>query len=153
MSRLEKSAWVNLAVVIACILIGSIGFLVLVRMNAKGVGNIIVVFVVACVSGLGSYLMRRKRGFEAHLDERERLIYKRSLEWATVAALAFLACICIVPFFVLGAQNVVGVYYFPVVFLSTLFAAQFVHSAAILVQCARENHDAQYGQETKGEPS
>ncbi|MBN1361321.1 MAG: hypothetical protein JW993_12045 [Sedimentisphaerales bacterium] len=143
MSKLEKAAWVNLAVVIACVLIGSIGFFALTRMNARGVGNIIVVFVVACVSGLGTYLMRRKRGFEAHLDERERLIYKRSLEWAFVAAIAFLACICIVPFFVLGGQNVIRVYYLPVVFLSTLFAAQFVHSAAILVQSAREDDDAQ----------
>lgn len=142
-SKLEKAAWVNLAVVIACVLIGSIGFFALTRMNARGVGNIIVVFVVACVSGLGTYLMRRKRGFEAHLDERERLIYKRSLEWAFVAAIAFLACICIVPFFVLGGQNVIRVYYLPVVFLSTLFAAQFVHSAAILVQSAREDDDAQ----------
>jgi len=143
MSSLQKSAWFNLVGVIVCVLIGGIGFLVLTRMNARGVGNIIVVFVAGCVSGLVTHLVWRKRGFEARLDERERLIYKRSLEWAASAAVAFLACICIVPFFVLGGQNVIRVYYLPLVFLSTLFAAQFVHSAAILVQCAREGDDVQ----------
>lgn len=143
MSKLQKTAWFHLAVVIACVLIGGICFFALTRMNAKGVGTIVVVFVVACVSGLGTYLVRRKRGFEAHLDERERLIYKRALEWAFVATIALLAGICIVPFFILGGQSVIGVYYLPVIFLSTLFAAQFVHSAAILVQCAREDDDAQ----------
>ena len=53
-----------------------------------------------------------------------------------------LAGICIVPFFVLGGRNVICVYYLPVVFLSTLFTAQFVHSAAILVQCALEDDNA-----------
>lgn len=143
MSKLQKAAWFNLIVVTGCVLIAGTGFLALTYLNARGVGDIAVVFGVGCVSGLVSHLVWRKKGFEARLDERERLIYKRSVEWAASTVFVFLACICIVPFFVLGGQNVIRVCYLPLVFLSTLFAAQFVHSAAILVQCAREDDDGQ----------
>jgi hypothetical protein len=143
MSRLQKAAWFNLVFVIGCAVFAGTGFLVLTYMNARGVAGIVAFFVVGCVSGLVSHLVWRKRGFEAHLDERERLIYRRSLEWAAFAAIVFLCGMCIVPFFVLGGRSVIRVYYLPVIFLSTLFATQFVHSAAILVQCAWEDDDAQ----------
>jgi uncharacterized membrane protein YfcA len=141
-SKLPKAAWFNLTGMIVCVLVSSLGFVALTRTNARGVTYIVVVFVVGCVSGLGAYLVSRKRGFEGHLDERERLIYKRSLEWSAFAAIGFLGGVCIVPFFLLDGQNLVHAYYLPVIFLSALFAAQFVHSAAILVQCALEDDDA-----------
>ena len=143
MSKLQKSAWFSLVLVLGIVLIAGTGFLISTHMNASGVAGVVVFFVVGCVSGLVFHLVWRKRGFEARLDERERLIYKRALEWAVSTVFVFLACVCIVPFFVLGGQNVVRVYYLPLVFLSTLFTAQFVHSAVILVQCAREDNDGQ----------
>ncbi len=143
MTTLQKSAWTNLVAIIVCVLISSLGFLTLTRTNAKGIELIVIGFVAACAGGLGTYLVSRKRGFDAHLDERERLIYRRSLQWSGLAVIGFLGCICIVPFFIVGGQGLLHAYYLPVIFLSTLFTAQFVHSAAILVQCAREADDGQ----------
>jgi hypothetical protein len=99
--------------------------------------------VVSSLAGLGGYLLLRNKGFGAHFDEREKMIYKRAFVWAAIALLAFLACVCFIPFFVLGGANSVRVLYLPVIFLSTLFVGQLVHSAAVLIQCALEAEDEQ----------
>jgi membrane protease YdiL (CAAX protease family) len=143
MNRLQKSAWFNLLVVTVLFPIASLGLFLLARTNAKGVDYLIIFLVLGSLAGLGGYLLLRKKGFEAHFDEREKMIYKRAFEWSMIALLAFLGCVCFIPFFVVGGGNFVRVLYLPVIFLSTLFVAQFVHSASILILCALEAEDEQ----------
>jgi len=143
MSKLQKSAWINLIAVSMCSIVGGAGFSLLFLLNAKGVGLIFIFFIVGSLTGLGICALYRKKSPEAGFDEREKMIYRRAFGMAACALTIFLGCICIIPFFVLGGQNVIKVYYLPLIFLSTLFASQFVHSAAILVMCALEDEDGQ----------
>ena len=143
MSKLRKSAWINLIAVTICAIVSGAGFSLLSHLNAKGVDFIFIFLIVGSLTGLGICVFYRKKSPEAGFDERERMIHRRAFAMATCALTVFLACICIIPFFVLGGQHVIKVYYLPLIFLSTLFAGQFVHSAAILVMCALEDDDGQ----------
>jgi hypothetical protein len=89
------------------------------------------------------YFLFHKKGYEADFDEREKMINKRAFSFAAMGLTVFLACVCFIPFFVLGGQNVVKVYYLPLIFFCSLFAAQFVHSMAILIQCSLEEENGQ----------
>jgi len=143
MSKLQKSAWTNLIAVSMCAIVGGAGFSLLFLLNAKGIDYIFIFFIVGSLTSLGIYMFYRKKSPEAGFDEREKMIYKRALGLAACALTIFLGCVCIIPFFVLGGQNVIKVYYLPLIFLSTLFAAQFVHSMAILIQCSMEEENGQ----------
>jgi fatty acid desaturase len=143
MSKLQKSAWTNLIAVSMCAIVGGAGFSLLFLLNAKGIDHIFIFFIVGSLTGLGVYMFYRKKSPEAGFDEREKMINRREFSFAAMGLTIFLACVCIIPFFVLGGQNVIKVYYLPLIFISTLFAAQFVHSMAILIQCALEEEDGQ----------
>lgn len=141
MNKLQKAAWFNLGMVTVCMIISIPFFFFLTWRNAKGVDYLLIFFVVACITTPIFYLLHRKKGHEAGFDEREKMINKRAFSFAAMGLTVFLAGICFIPFFVLGGQNVIKVYYLPLIFLSTLFAAQFVHSMAILIQCSMEEED------------
>ncbi len=143
MSKLQKSAWINLIAVSMCAIVSVAGFSLVSLLNAKGIDHILIFFIVGSLTGLGIYMFYRKKSPEAGFDEREKMIYKRAFGLAACALTIFLGCVCIIPFFVLGGQNVIKVYYLPLIFLSTLFAAQFVHSMAILIQCSMEEENGQ----------
>ena len=143
MSKLQKAAWFNLGMVTVCMIISMPCFFFLTWRNAKGVVYILIFFVVACITTPVFYILYRKKSYEAGFDEREKMINRRAFVFAAIGLTIFLACVCFIPFFVLGGQNVIKVYYLPLIFLSTLFAAQFVHSAAILIQCLLEEEDGQ----------
>lgn len=143
MSKLQKSAWGNLAAVIGIMLIAGPATAFLAHANAHGVIYVAVCVIVPCVLAPVFYVWRRKMSLRAYFDEREKLIFDRATLLASAVVTAFLMGVCIVPFFLLGGQNLVHVYFLPVIFLSTMFVAQLVHSSAILVQCALEDEDAQ----------
>jgi hypothetical protein len=142
MSKLQKSAWVNLAAATSCMVVGGLGTAFLAKVNARGMVYVLVCLIVPCVLGPVAYTWYRKKSLEASFDEREKMIYSRAFTLSAIVLAFFLMGVCTVPFFVLGGQSLIQVYYLPVIFLSTLFTAQFVHSMAIIVQCAREDDDA-----------
>ena len=141
MSKLQKSAWVNLIAVTICAIIGGVAFSVLSLLNAKGIDYIFVFLIVGSLTGLCIYVFYLKKSPEAGFDEREKMIYKRAFGLAACTLTVFLSCVCIIPFFVLSGQSVIKVYYLPLILFSTLFVAQFVHSTAILIQCSLEEED------------
>lgn len=143
MSRLQKAAWFNLAMITICFIISIPCLFFLARVNAKGIEYLLTCFVIACITTPVFYMLYRKKSIEAGFDERKKMINRRAFSCAVMGLTVFLACVCFIPFFVLGGRNVVKVYYLPLIFLSTLFSAQFVHSIAILIQCLLEEEDGQ----------
>lgn len=141
MTKLQKSAWINLSgmTVLAIILTASI--LYLAHRNATGVVYLVVCVVVPILVSPWLYIYRRKNSLESRFDEREKMIYRRAYMLSAFGLAIFLAYACILPFFVLGGQSVIKVYYLPLIFTGALFIAQFIHSAAILVMCALEGDD------------
>lgn len=143
MSKLQKSAWFNLIMVTVCTIIVLINIFLLARHNAKGIDYLIICLVVGAVATPTLYILQKKKGIESKFDEREKTINRRAFVISVFGMVVFLAGACIIPFFVLGGQNVIKVYYLPVIFFSSLFAAQFVQSMAIIIQCAMEEDDGQ----------
>jgi len=143
MSRLQKAAWFNLAFITICIMISIPCLFFLASVNAKGIEYLLTCFVMVCLVSPATYVILKKKSFEAGFDEREKMINRRAFTISVLGLIIFLACVCTIPFFVLGGQNVIKVYYLPLIFFCSIFAAQFVHSTAILVQCALEQEDGQ----------
>ena len=141
MNRLQKAAWVNLIAGTICVALAGLGFAFLAARNARGIEYILIGFVGACLITPAYYFLYHNRSQEARFDEREKMIYNRPFTLSAVITMAFLAGICIVPFYILGGQSLTHVYYLPVIFLTTLFTAQLTHSLAVLIQCELEGED------------
>jgi hypothetical protein len=143
MSKLQKSAWFNLIMVTVFTIVALVNIFLLARHNAKGIDYLIVCFLVGAVATPSLYILHKKKGIESKFDEREKTINRRAFLISAFGLVAFLFAACIIPFFVMGGQNVIKVVYLPVIFFSSLFAAQFVQSMAIIIQCAMEEDDGQ----------
>jgi len=139
MNRLQKKAWINLAAMTACVVLSSMFLGILVHINARGFDSLLVGLVPGLVAGLVFYV--RSVAEEAKLDEREKAIARKSFTWACYTLTLFWACASFGIFLVVGGKSVIPAYTLPVVFLAGLFLAQFVESAAILIQFARETAD------------
>lgn len=139
MNRLQKKAWINLAVVTACVVLTGMILGILVHTNAKGIDTFLIGLVAGLVVGLVFYV--RSVAEEAKLDEREKTIARKSFVWACYTLTLFWACASFGIFFIVGGKSVLPAYILPVVFLAGMFLAQFVESAAILIQFARETAD------------
>ncbi len=143
MSKLQKSAWLNLGMTMVFAVISTAGILFLASVNAKGVGPLLKGILVCVLISPGVYILYRKKSLEVRSDEREKMIDRRAFIVAAVGLAIFLGCVCTFPFFILGGQSVIKVYYLPLIFIGTLLTAQFVHSAAVLIMCALEDDDGQ----------
>ncbi len=139
MNSLQKKAWINLAAVTACAALAGMGLGILVHINARGIDTFLIGLAAGLVVGLVVYV--RSVAGETRLDEREKAIARKSFVWACYTLTLFWACASFGIFFVVGGKSVVPAYTLPVVFLAGLFLAQFVESAAILIQFARETAD------------
>ena len=143
MSKLQKSAWVNLIFTTVIIATAGLGFYVLTKMNVKGIGHVLIFLVTGSVSMLIFNIPLRKKRLEAGFDERERKMYARAMLWSYSILMLFLVCVCIIPFYVLGGQHSIPVYILPVILLASIFIVQFVKSLVILIQCMLEGEDGQ----------
>jgi len=141
MSKLQKSALLNLSMATVFAMISTACILFLASVNAKGVVPWLIGLFVCVMISPGVYVLYRKKSFEVRFDEREKMINRRAFIVAAIALAMFLGCACTLPFAILGGQSVVKVYYLPLIFIATVLTAQFVHSAAILVMCALEGDD------------
>ncbi len=143
MNRLQKAAWLNLVIMAGCVLIVGVGFAVLTELNAKGIVYALIFFAGGSLVIPAIFVLYRRWAVEARFDERERRIHGRAFIWSACITIILLAGICIVPFYVVGGQGLMHVYYLPVIFLTTLFAFQLAHTVVILIQCAIEGEDEQ----------
>ncbi len=141
MSKLQKSAWINLSGVTLSTLISMLCFAVLAKTNAKGMDYVIICILVACIITPVAYWYYKKKSIESGFDERENIIYQRAFNISAFGLVIFLGLVCIIPFFIIGGGNAIRVIYLPIIFVSAIFIAQFVHSLAIIIQCAQEEEN------------
>lgn len=139
MNRLQKTAWIELAGVTFCVATTSAMLAMLVRSNASGPTYLIIYLVVGLPVGLFAYLYHLAE--QKRLDERERQITQKAFALSSYAFVTAIGCSAFIFFFVVGGAGRVPVYTLPSVFLGGVFVAQFVQSAAILIQFAREKAD------------
>ena len=139
MNRLQKRAWIGLAGATAAVVIAGGGVGLMVHMNAKGIVNIMAFLIAGLVVGLVSCL--RNIASQAKLDEREKKIALRAFVISSYVFVLFFWCACFTVFFAAGGKSSVPAYILPVLFLIGVFLSQFIQSAVILIQYAREQTD------------
>jgi len=143
MNKLRKAAWFNLGGMIVCMIFLAYCFIHLNSKNATGIIYVVITVFVPCIIAPVLYYLFRKFSIESRFDEREKIINRKAFIFSAYGLVTFLGLICLIPYFILGAQNFIKVYYLPLILCSTLFFAQFVHSMAILILCAMEEDDEQ----------
>lgn len=139
MNILQKRAWIELVFMAVCTAVTAVSLAHMVRMNTKGVTYIIISVAVGMVTGLVAYLHNVK--IAARFDEREKSILRRANMLGAYAFTLAIGCTSFIAFFLVGGAGRVSVYVLPAAFLGALITAQFVQSAAILIQFAREQID------------
>ncbi len=141
MNRLQKRAWISLAVTTLAVIISSIGVGLAVYLNAKGVAGLMSFLIAGLIVGLVSGL--RSIAAESKFDERERKIAIRAFIYSSYTFIIFICFASFTIFFIVGARGHTPAYVFPVLFLAGLFISQFVESATILIRFTREQIDGE----------
>ncbi|MCK4291961.1 MAG: hypothetical protein KAY65_02095 [Planctomycetes bacterium] len=139
MTKLQKKAWVELGVVTACVALAGAGVGLMVHLNAKGIVSLMIFLIPGLIAALVSCL--RGIANQANFDEREKKIVQKAFILSSYAFATFFCCAAFTVFFIAGGKSSVAVYALPAIFLADLFGAQFIQSAAILIQLAREQAD------------
>ena len=139
MNSLQKRAWINLGVMTIAVAVAGTGVGLAVQLNAKGVVPLMTFLVAGLLVGLFSGL--RSIANESKLDERERKIAVRAFVFSSYTFVLFTCFASFGVFYIVGAKSSVPTYTLPVLLLGGLFLSQFVESAMILIQFAREQVD------------
>jgi len=139
MNRLERKSWLELAGVVVCMAVTGICVAVLVHLDSKGMDTLLIGGIAGLLAGLVACV--RFAAAEAKLDEREKAIRQKAFNWASRVVIVFWGISSFVAFFVVGGKGTIQVYFLPLLFIGGLFLAQFVQSATVLVQCAKEEHE------------
>jgi len=139
MNRLQRKAWVDLGCVTACVAVAGAGIGLMVRFNAQGIADLMIFLIPGLIAGLASGLWNMR--IVSRFDEREKIIAQRAFLVSSYAFVVFFGCGAFVVFIIAGGKSLVPAYALPVLFVADLFLAQFIESAAILIQFAREQAD------------
>jgi cytochrome c biogenesis protein CcdA len=144
MSKLQKSAWFNLGFVTIVSLLAILFFILGSGRIEKGFNYVNAILCLAIMGGIVipvTYIIAKKKSYEASFDEREKSINERATTLSLSGSLIFLYFACFIPFVAIGGGNIIRIIYLPVVFICTVFAGQLIKSIAIIVQCALEQEN------------
>ena len=78
MTKLQKSALLNLTMTTVFAVISTAGILFLASVNAKGVVPWLMGLFVCILISPGVYILYRKKSLEVRFDEREKMINRRA---------------------------------------------------------------------------
>jgi hypothetical protein len=144
MSKLQKAAWFNLGFVTIVSLFAILFFILGAGRIEKGFNYVNAILCLAIMGGIvipATYIIAKKKSYEAGFDEREKSINERATTLSLSGSLIFLYFACFIPFVALGGGNIIMIIYLPVVFICTVFAGQLIKSIAIIVQCVLEQEN------------
>ena len=139
MNKLQKNAWINLAITIIAALIMAISIAVIATSNTRGIVWVIILVLAGCAIGPPVAYFAYKD--ESKYDERERMIRRRAFYWSTHASKLFLTLVCFVPFLIISGQSDIPVYYLPIILCGFLLIEETIQSLIILFQCTKEQDD------------
>jgi hypothetical protein len=142
MNRAQKIAWlfvitISLAFVISFIAVAVLYIIV-------GMPKALAGFAFLGTAGFGGFgpLIFRKDKGKITCDERDILINRRAALASFAASYLVVGLACMLPFFILGPQATVAVWWLPNIFAAAGLTSFFVHSVVILVLYGRsKNHE------------
>jgi len=146
MNSSQKFAWSNLLIIAAIlVLCGATAAVLAWKYGAGRAFDGLPLVGLLGLLGVSSAAFRKKRRKGGvTFDERDNLIYERSLTVAHYVLWPFLVAACMIPCVILGTRGTIPVYVLPIILGGGGVIVTVVQSVAILIQ---------YGWESKGEKS
>ena len=143
MSKLQKSAWFNLALITIGSLFAMLCFTLAASRIEKGFNyiNVILCLLMMCLISPVICIIAKKKSYEAGFDEREKMINQRATTLSLSGLVIVLYLTCFIPFVALGGGNIIKVVYLPVIFICTVLTTQIIKSIVVIVQCALEEEN------------
>ncbi|MBW8000753.1 MAG: DUF2178 domain-containing protein [Planctomycetes bacterium] len=134
MNRSQKAAW--LIVITTSIALIASGTAITIFYSAFGFPKAsagLGFLGIAGIGGLARIVFKKDKG-NVTVDERDNKINKRAALAGFGAAYLFVGLACMTPFFVLGPDASIKVFWLPMIFMIAGVTNFYVHSIAILVQ-------------------
>jgi hypothetical protein len=141
MNSAQKFAWSNLIIIVATLTLTGVNVAVLAWRHGipqafDGLG----LMGLLGFLGISSAVFRKKRRQNGvSFDERDRLIYERSLAAAHLVFWPFFTAACMLPWFVFRSTGSIPVYVLPIILGAGGVLAVTVQSVAILMLYGRSN--------------
>ncbi|MBN1123682.1 MAG: hypothetical protein JXA82_01645 [Sedimentisphaerales bacterium] len=139
MVKLQTRAWIELAVAVWLTVISAGCFVLLVKLNSRGMDTLLIGGITGLIGGL--IIAVHQTRVERQFDEREKQIRHKAFTWSAMGFVVLFGVISFAAFFTVGGKGTIPVYFLPALFFGCLLFAQFVQSAVILIQCAQESND------------
>ena len=134
MNRWQKIAWYNLIIILVSLslMAAAVGILALKYGMPKALGGLGALGTLWLL-GLSPVLFRKKEG-TVDYDERDKLIFYRSIQIAYAVFWPVFVAACMIPFFIIGPSGSISVYWLPLMLVTISITLTLVHSVAVLVQ-------------------
>jgi hypothetical protein len=141
MNRAQKIAWL-FVITISLAVVSSLAAFAILYIKV-GIPKAFTGFALLGIAGFGGFgpLVFRKDEGKIAYDERDTLINRRAAIAGYGASYLVVGLACMLPFFILGPQATVAVWWLPNIFMAGGLTLFFVHSAAILIQYGRGDGD------------
>ena len=134
MNRSQKIAWFLITVLSGAIVLTSAAFGILYAMFGMPVALAASGFMgLSGLAGFAPVIFKKDEG-AVDFDERDILINRRSATAAFGCSFMFVGLACMVPFFVLGPQASIQVFWLQLIFGGAGLIVYLVHSVAIIIQ-------------------
>lgn len=146
MNKTQKTAWLNLIMIVLCIAIGiwiivEVFILGRIPEGAYRFWPLIVFFLMIGASVI--FLRKKQSPAEVDSDERDDLIKKRAALASFVSVWILLYATSVIPWFLFGPDGSIPVWLLPIINLGVLFAVMVIYSVAILLQYGWRGKDGQ----------
>ncbi|MGA2915400.1 MAG: hypothetical protein ABSE89_05180 [Sedimentisphaerales bacterium] len=137
MNRAQKIAWLLVITISLAVVSSLAAFAVLYFIGMPKAAVVSSAFLaIAGLGGFGPIVFPKDKGKIA-CDERDTFINRQAAIAGFATAFLVVGLACMLPFFILGSQATVAVWWLPNIFMAAGLATFFVHSVVILVLYGR----------------
>jgi hypothetical protein len=143
MNRTQKIAWLFVITISLAVVSSFVAFAILyVKLGIPKAFAGFALLGIAGFGGFGPIVFPKDKG-KITCDERDIFINRRAAIASFTTAFLIVGLACMLPFFVLGPQATIPVWWLPVIFGMAGLATFFVHSVVILVLYGRGGSDGE----------
>lgn len=141
MNRAQKIAWLFVITVSLAVVSSLAAFVVLYKLGMPKAAVVSSAFLgIAGFGGFGPLVFPKDKG-KVTCDERDTSINRKAAIAGFATAFLVVGLACMLPFFILGPQATVTVWWLPNIFMAAGLATFFVHSVVILVLYGRSKNN------------
>ncbi|HIJ70509.1 MAG TPA: hypothetical protein HPP87_04000 [Planctomycetes bacterium] len=143
MNRWQKIAWYNVFVIIFTFILTGlcVGVLTIKHGMPKALSGLGMLGMLGLL-GLSGFIFKKKK-HNVEFDERDRLIFYRSIQITFAIFWPLFTAACMIPWFIIGPNNLIPINVLPLMLVAIAISLIAAQSIAVLVQYGRGEKDGQ----------